>query len=729
LVWGRIHKYRVNHQKKGEEARSMKIVYVSREFGPITGGGIGTYIANVTRYMVQRGHQVYLITDCFNDSNLHYLPTGVTLVPTELTLPDRQGCYFTCFQEYSDRVYQTLKKLSQKTKLDVVEFCEYGAEGFITIRAKKLLNEFAETKLIVKMHTPKSILRDINEEKYKNYQTEIDIYAEDYSVKNADIVTSPSFSLGNYYKDRLKINTITRSPYPLELHTKTNHSRLFTDKQICRIIFIGTLQPRKGVDFFIEAAKLVLAKEPNFQFEIYGKDTECGLFGQSYTECLLKHTPEQIKTNICFKGAVPYEQISDILLDSCFAVFPSRWENWPNVCLEAMSLGCVVIGSKHGGMSEMIEHGVSGFLVDPYKPEEIAYIILDNYKNLSYLQQISESAQANIKQWCDPDLACQQIESCYQREVTPRNWKISQKPKVSVIIPLYNQGQYVQEAIDSVKESTYKNVEIVVINDGSTDEYTNYIFDKLTGVVKVNKPNGGLSSARNAGVRASSGDFILPLDADDKIHSSYIENAVNALINNPELAYVSCYTRNFQAFNSAYIPIGFVPNLMLVMNTDGKCTNLYRKEVVLNVKGFDEKMISYEDWDFLISLYEHGFSGDVLPMEMLYYRRSYSSMVYTVANPKRIELTQYMLFKHSKLLNTYAPLMTQYLVELWKQREMECEWLHNQNHLYYQNSQTADALAQQFKDRITAMESSKFWKFRKSWIKLKRKLGLTQEEP
>ncbi|MFM6006994.1 MAG: glycosyltransferase, partial [Sphaerospermopsis kisseleviana] len=142
----------------------MKIAYVSREFGPITGGGIGTYIANITAYMSKRGHKVYLITDCFTESNIHYLPPNVTLIHPE---PEPSDCYFFTYnQNYAQRIYQTLKSLAP---FDVIEFAEYNAEGFTTIRAKKLLNEFANTKLVVKLHTPRSLLVQIDEEKHTTF--------------------------------------------------------------------------------------------------------------------------------------------------------------------------------------------------------------------------------------------------------------------------------------------------------------------------------------------------------------------------------------------------------------------------------------------------------------------------------------------------------------------------------------------------------------------------------
>ncbi|MFM7367213.1 MAG: glycosyltransferase family 2 protein, partial [Sphaerospermopsis kisseleviana] len=105
------------------------------------------------------------------------------------------------------------------------------------------------------------------------------------------------------------------------------------------------------------------------------------------------------------------------------------------------------------------------------------------------------------------------METSYKTNIYPKNWIVSQKPKVSVIIPLYNQGNYILETIFSIKDSSYKNVEIIVVNDGSTDPQTNKVFGTLKDVIKIFKPNGGLSSARNAGIKACSGDFIMLLDS------------------------------------------------------------------------------------------------------------------------------------------------------------------------------------------------------------------------
>jgi hypothetical protein len=100
-----------------------------------------------------------------------------------------------------------------------------------------------------------------------------------------------------------------------------------------------------------------------------------------------------------------------------------------------------------------------------------------------------------------------------------RRMDILAMPEVSVIIPCYNQGQYLHEAIDSVLAQTFTDLEIIVVDDGSTDPATREILDTLnrTNTWLLRRKNGGLAAARNSGISTASGRYILPLDCDDRI--------------------------------------------------------------------------------------------------------------------------------------------------------------------------------------------------------------------
>ena len=118
------------------------------------------------------------------------------------------------------------------------------------------------------------------------------------------------------------------------------------------------------------------------------------------------------------------------------------------------------------------------------------------------------------------------------------------EPKISVIIPAYNVGNYIQDAVQSVCQQTYKNIEIIVVNDGSTDqtkENLENISDKRIKIINI--PNSGVSTARNIGIESSTGNYIAFLDGDDLWKTTHLENAVTAFNQYPEIHwYSSSYT-------------------------------------------------------------------------------------------------------------------------------------------------------------------------------------------
>ena len=121
---------------------------------------------------------------------------------------------------------------------------------------------------------------------------------------------------------------------------------------------------------------------------------------------------------------------------------------------------------------------------------------------------------------------------------------------VSVIIPCFNQGCFINDAVKSVLNSSYQNIEIIIVNDGSTDFLTNEVLKGFNDerIKVINQTNQGVCAARNNGINEANGEFILPLDADDKIAPLYIEKAVKVLHENPKIGIVYCDAESFGAF-------------------------------------------------------------------------------------------------------------------------------------------------------------------------------------
>jgi glycosyltransferase involved in cell wall biosynthesis len=198
----------------------------------------------------------------------------------------------------------------------------------------------------------------------------------------------------------------------------------------------------------------------------------------------------------------------------------------------------------------------------------------------------------------------------------------SKKPKVSVIIPCFNQGQYIDDAVESVLNQTFEDFEIILVNDGSTDAGTiqklkNYSRPKCK-VIHTN--NQGTSLARNTGIQASSGEYILPLDADDKISLKYLEEAVEILDKEARIGIVYCEVEFFGEKTGKWNLPDFSVERILLRNMIISCA-LFRKSDYLKTNGYNSNMkYGWEDWDFWLSLIEKSVGVYKLPDVHFFYR-------------------------------------------------------------------------------------------------------------
>lgn len=224
-------------------------------------------------------------------------------------------------------------------------------------------------------------------------------------------------------------------------------------------------------------------------------------------------------------------------------------------------------------------------------------------------------------------------------------------PKISVIIPCYNLGAYVNEAVDSVLAQTFQDFEIIVIDDGSTDPFTmrlmeNYVRPKT---LVLRTKNQGLATARNMGITQARGKYILPLDADDKIGNSYLEKASMILDAHPTIGIVYCRARFFGAREEEWRLEPFSIETMLTRNVIF-ATAMFRKSSWQKVGGYNPIMVhGYEDYDFWISLLDREKAEVYRINEILfYYRVRDDSMITTllVNEENEIDMLTNIFYNH-----------------------------------------------------------------------------------
>jgi glycosyltransferase involved in cell wall biosynthesis len=230
-------------------------------------------------------------------------------------------------------------------------------------------------------------------------------------------------------------------------------------------------------------------------------------------------------------------------------------------------------------------------------------------------------------------------------------------PLVSIIMPCFNDGAYLAEALDSVSEQTHRPLEVLIINDGSTDAYTNRLLTNLArpSTTVINTNHIGPAAARNAGIRAAEGKYVLPLDADDKIHPQYIEKGVAVLEDQPNVGVVYCQAEYFGMRKGKWDLPSYSIEQMVFDNIIF-VTALFRREDWEAVGGFDESMANgLEDYDFWLSLLEAGRDVVQLPEVLFFYRiKSNSRTNRFVSEAEAMKETYQQIYRnHPKFYSQY----------------------------------------------------------------------------
>lgn len=186
--------------------------------------------------------------------------------------------------------------------------------------------------------------------------------------------------------------------------------------------------------------------------------------------------------------------------------------------------------------------------------------------------------------------------------------------KVSVIVSHYNKSEYLEECVRSVVNQTYENLELIVVDDGSDYLRVPARWEKL--LLRVG--HRGQSGARNAGVLNSTGDFILPLDADDWIDPTYLEKTVPLCTENG----VGVVSTGMQRFGLQH---EYLPAESQTIDSEKNynnipCCSLIKREAFLQTGGYNSRVDGYEDWNLWIDILKRGWKHAVINEPLFHYR-------------------------------------------------------------------------------------------------------------
>lgn len=243
--------------------------------------------------------------------------------------------------------------------------------------------------------------------------------------------------------------------------------------------------------------------------------------------------------------------------------------------------------------------------------------------------------------------------------------------KVSIVMPCYNDGLYIKESIASVKAQTYKNIELIIVDDGSDDPHTLEVIKQLSeeDIHLVRIKNSGPAEARNIGIASAKGDYILPLDSDDTISATYVEKAVKVLDSEKNVGVVYCYADLFGEKSGKWELPDYSLEKMLLDNIVF-VTAMFRKKDWETVGGFNTSMEhGMEDYDFWLSLLE--IDKDIFQIKevLFHYRiKTHSRTTNFQTNSLIVQQTYSDIYKqhpklYEKFKDEYAKVLRNALIE------------------------------------------------------------------
>jgi glycogen synthase len=413
----------------------LKIAFISYEYPPDAAyGGIATYVYQGARMLQLRGHHVEVFT-----SSPHR--DGSQLEDHVLVHRIKE----TRQEKFAIPAGRFFAARHAAVGFDVLEGPEFFADG------REAVKLVPDIPLVVKLHTPSMLVFRLNYfEKstvkklsysinamlrgvrpawgypahalyYRSQALKADVL-ERAHVLDADEITTPSKSLGDVLikKWGLQPSLVTCVPYPYTPDRKLLDIPAETHTNV--VTFVGRLEIRKGVIELARAIPIVLEQHPTARFILVGASDDSPIANvgmQQYLETRLR----RYKKSLEFVGSVTPDRIPEILASTDVCVFPSRWENFPCVCLEAMAAGRGIVASSAGGMVEMLDYGQCGLMISPGAPESLALAVLALLRQPDRRIKLGQVARQRLLTEYSVDRVGSLQEASYERAIERRSCK------------------------------------------------------------------------------------------------------------------------------------------------------------------------------------------------------------------------------------------------------------------------------------------------------------------
>jgi len=384
----------------------MHICLISTGFPPDNGGGIGTYIYNLSHGLVKLGHKVDVIYPTSASEYVCETVAGINVhrLPKE-TLPKLEH-FFPGFR-WSYQVYKLIKKLHEKNKFDVIEFPNWEAPGVIS-------QLFLNIPAVVRVHTPffETLGLDSNQ---ISFGDKLVCYLEHLSCKKAKqlvsstkchaktITTKYQMTVDNVHI--LPLGVIDKNPYCL-IKPRVD--------ELCKILYVSRLENRKGTLAFLQSLPLIFQQYKNIKVDIIGSDRAHAPGKQKFEPYFNDNYPN-LKGVVTFHGFVDDEKMESFYKGADLFVVPSVYESFGLIYVEAMMYGLPSITTIGGGIPEVVTDGHDGLLTKINDSKDIAQKVVLLIENKALMNQMALQARQSFEEKFEYQIMAKNTESIYQK--------------------------------------------------------------------------------------------------------------------------------------------------------------------------------------------------------------------------------------------------------------------------------------------------------------------------
>lgn len=646
----------------------MRHLIICPEYPPLPEppGGIATYVMHISQLLAEAGETVHLIGMLWGSAAkkfevsyggrliIHRVPLDEIIPgtrnesPPAVALTEIKGLERSPFwyQSFSWQASLLTEKLIKEASIDIIEAQDFFAPlYFLQLRRALGFGPTCQPPCIVHLHAPSKFVVRLNEyDEGRPFWLNAKRF-EDYSIAAADAWLCPSNFLARQVESEfgLEKNAIKVIPLPIgdtpQLH-RTND--VWNSGSIC---YVGRLEQNKGVIEWVDAAVSVADKFPSAQFEFIGEDLEYS-DGISVKQFVKRRIPPRMMPRFHFRGWHSRVELAEFLGKARIGVIPSRWENFPNTCVEAMCSGLPVVATRMGGMAEMLEDNKTGWLSANTRSEGLAEALTRALETPPQrLAEMGRQAALDVRRMCDNKKVVE-AHLAFRRRIAIEGAKRSFRLPPN--LPWTRRPLSDESARRHAKEASPKGIAVVIDGINAQGDLLNCLRslerqirtpaavillveseqgDELMQAVQKAQSIGwhvceaadrSPSAVKNRGIEIILASGVNPigfvfLDAQDLLYTGFIEKTESALANCPDVGLVSPWMQTLAGDYPVAVPPCPVFPYQLLDNETIPAT-VIRAEALMEAGWFRREMNNgYERWDLINAVMAAGWIAITYP--------------------------------------------------------------------------------------------------------------------